>query len=50
MPTTIIVDHSKDLNNNRGVEMNRKIKRIKKKNLSDYRKNICGYITKKVLR
>lgn len=30
--------------------MVRRIKKLKKKNSSDYRKNICGYITKKVMR
>ena len=33
-----------------GFKVFRKIKKERKKNLSDYRKNICGYITKKIIR
>jgi hypothetical protein len=40
--------NSNDLNPK--LEKLRRIKRQKKKNSADYKKNICGYITKKVLR
>lgn len=37
--------------NGSGFQFCRKLKKNKKKkNASDYRKNICGYITKKVIR
>lgn len=39
-----------DANKNPGFRVFKKVKKEKKKNLSDYRKNICGYITKKIIR
>lgn len=37
-------------NNNTGFKVFKKIKKERKKNQSDYTKNICGYITKKIIR
>lgn len=36
--------------NNHSSKNSIKIKKQKKKNPFDYRKNICGYITKKIIR
>ncbi len=33
-----------------GFHVFKKIKKEKKRNMCDYRKNICGYITKKIIR
>lgn len=52
IPTTILVDPSKSTGEKSGLTLwQKKLKKIKKKkNPFDYRKNICGYITKKVIR
>lgn len=51
IPTTILVDPTNNSNKKKeGLRILRKIKKLKKKNPLDYRKNICGYITKKVMR
>lgn len=50
MPTTILIDPAKNLGEKSGLRLWRKLKKIKKRNPFDYRKNICGYITKKVIR
>lgn len=50
IPTTILVDPAKNRVDHSGFKLCRKIKKEKKKNASDYRKNICGYITKKIIR
>ncbi len=46
----ILVDHSHNIYNRPGLKIRSKNKKIKKKNPVDYKKNICGYITKKIIR
>lgn len=50
--TTILVEPTEKKGAKRGLRMIKRMKRMskKKKNPFDYRKNICGYITKKVIR
>lgn len=51
IPTTIIVNKQSNQNRGGGVPVLSKIRKMKKKKgTSDYRKNICGYITRKVIR
>jgi hypothetical protein len=46
----ILVDHSHNNHGRLGLKIHGKNKKIKKKNPVDYKKNICGYITKKIIR
>ena len=46
----LILDIQEPNNNMAGFRVFKKPKKEKKKNQSDYRKNICGYITKKIIR
>ena len=51
IPTTIIVDKSTNQKQYGGVPILPKIRKQKKRKApADYRKNICGYITKKIIR
>jgi hypothetical protein len=44
------VGQSKNIRRKRELRLQHKIKKNKKKNPVDYKKNICGYITKKIIR
>jgi hypothetical protein len=46
----LIFDNSKNNRRKRDLRLHNKIKKNKKKNPVDYKKNICGYITKKIIR
>lgn len=50
IPTTILINPQEIPAKKNGLQMISKLKRLKKKNPLDYRKNICGYITKKIIR
>lgn len=44
------MNQSEERMKNSGVPIFRKIRKLKKKGPAEYRKNICGYITKKIIR
>lgn len=50
VPITLLVDPNQNTQKKKGLQILNKLKRFKKKNPLDYRKNICGYITKKIIR